>query len=70
MTTVHRLSRVDARRVAVRAQLLALPRPDGVMEVVRHLGVLQPDPTSAVAPRRGPGAVEPSGQRVRTGGAA
>lgn len=50
MTTVHRLSRADARRVAVRAQLLGEPRPDGVMEVVRHLGVLQPDPTSAVAP--------------------
>lgn len=46
---VLRLSAVDARRVAVRAQLLTAPRPDDVLEVLRHLTVLQLDPTRAVA---------------------
>ncbi|WP_087508050.1 DNA glycosylase AlkZ-like family protein [Cellulomonas iranensis] len=50
MTRAHRLTPADARRVAVRAQLLAAPRPTDVLDVVRHLAVLQPDPTSAVAP--------------------
>lgn len=46
----HRLSRADARRVAVRAQLLAAPRPTDLLEVVRHLMVVQAEPTSAIAP--------------------
>ena len=50
MTQPHHLTRADARRVAVRAQLLAAERPTDVLDVVRHLTVLQPDPTSAVAP--------------------
>lgn len=50
MTVVHHLTRADARRVAVRAQLLTADRPTDVLDVLRHLGVLQPDPTSAVAP--------------------
>jgi uncharacterized protein YcaQ len=47
---VHQLSRTDARRVAVRAQLLDKPRPTDVMTVVRHLTILQYDQTAAVAP--------------------
>lgn len=50
MTQPHRLSRADARRVAVRAQLLAAPRSTDLLEVVRHLMVVQAEPTSAVAP--------------------
>ncbi len=50
MTEVHQLSRTDARRIAVRAQLLARPRPTDLLEVVAHLTLLQHDPISAVAP--------------------
>jgi uncharacterized protein YcaQ len=48
--TVHQLSRLDARRVAVRAQLLDDRRPAGLVELVRHLTLLQIDPTAAIAP--------------------
>jgi uncharacterized protein len=48
--TVHQLSRRDARRVAVRAQLLDRPRPTELLEVVRQLTLLQIDPTAAIAP--------------------
>jgi uncharacterized protein len=48
--TVHELSRADARRVAVRAQLLDGARPAGLLEVVRHLTLLQIDPTAVIAP--------------------
>jgi uncharacterized protein YcaQ len=34
--TVHELSRVDARRIAVRAQLLDSMRPAGLLDVVRQ----------------------------------
>jgi uncharacterized protein len=47
---VHELSRGDARRSAARAQLLDSPRPDGLLDVVRHLTLLQVDPTAAIAP--------------------
>ncbi len=47
---VHELSRTDARRIAIAAQLLSAERPTELLSLVRHLTVLQPDPTSAVAP--------------------
>jgi uncharacterized protein len=47
---VHQLDRAQARRIAVRAQLLAAPRPTDLLTVVRHLTLLQIDPTAAVAP--------------------
>jgi hypothetical protein len=47
---VHQLSRADARRVAVRAQLLAGSRPTDLLDVVRRLTLLQIDPVAAVAP--------------------
>jgi uncharacterized protein len=43
---VHRLSKADARRICVQAQLLDLPRPGDVLEVVRHLTLLQAEPTA------------------------
>jgi uncharacterized protein len=48
--TVHELSQADARRIAVRAQLLDRARPDGLLDLVRRLTLLQVDPVSAVAP--------------------
>jgi uncharacterized protein len=48
--TVHALSRIDARRIAVRAQRLDGPRPTELLDVVRHLTLLQIDPTAAIAP--------------------
>jgi uncharacterized protein YcaQ len=48
--TVHELSRTDARRIAVRAQLLDSSRPAELLDVVRHLTLLQIDPVAAIAP--------------------
>jgi uncharacterized protein YcaQ len=48
--TVHELSRVDARRIAVRAQMLDRDRPDGLLDLVRQLTLLQVDLTTSVAP--------------------
>ncbi|MFC7496245.1 MULTISPECIES: DNA glycosylase AlkZ-like family protein [unclassified Nocardioides] len=50
MTEPLRLSRTDARRLAVGAQLLTADRPHDLVEVVRHLSVVQAEPTSAIAP--------------------
>jgi uncharacterized protein YcaQ len=47
---VHRLTKKQARRIAVRAQLLDAPRPKGLLAVVERLTLLQVDPTAAVAP--------------------
>jgi uncharacterized protein YcaQ len=47
---VHELSRTEARRVAVRAQLLDSSRPVDLLDVVRQLTLLQSDSTAAVAP--------------------
>ncbi|MBA2296351.1 MAG: winged helix-turn-helix domain-containing protein [Actinobacteria bacterium] len=48
--TVHRLTKAQARRIAVRAQLLDAPRPTELLTVVQRLTLLQIDPTAAVAP--------------------
>jgi len=44
------LTKAQARRIAVRAQLLEAPRPTDLVTVVRQLTLLQIDPTAAVAP--------------------
>ncbi len=48
--TAHELSRVDARRIAVRAQMLDRDRPAGLLDLVRQLTLLQVDLTTSVAP--------------------
>jgi uncharacterized protein YcaQ len=47
---VHRLTKTQARRIAVRAQLLDAPRPTDLLTVVQQLTLLQIDPTAAIAP--------------------
>ena len=46
----HRLTKRQARRIAVRAQLLDAPRPADLLDVVQRLAMLQVDPTAAIAP--------------------
>jgi uncharacterized protein YcaQ len=47
---VHELTKDQARRIAVRAQLLDAPRPTELLSVVQQLTLLQLDPTAAIAP--------------------
>jgi len=49
MTEAHHLSRQEARRIAVRAQLLAGERPTGLVAMVERLTALPVDMTAAVA---------------------
>src|SRR5947207_7357706 len=46
----HRLTKAQARRIAVRAQLLDATRPTELLAVVQQLTLLQIDPTAAIAP--------------------
>ena len=47
---VHRLTRAQARRIAIRAQLLQARRPTDLLPLVEQLTLLQLDPTAAIAP--------------------
>ena len=50
LSRVHRLTQKQARRIAVRAQLLDAPRPKDLLTVVERVTLLQVDPTAAIAP--------------------
>jgi len=45
----HQLSQQDARRVALRAQLLTAERPTDLLDMVRHLTLLPTEPTAPIA---------------------
>lgn len=47
---MHRLTRDEARRIAVRAQLLDADRPGDVVEVAEQIGAIKIDPTATIAP--------------------
>ncbi|MFE5407971.1 DNA glycosylase AlkZ-like family protein [Microbacterium sp. NPDC056569] len=47
---VHRLTREQARRIAVSGQLLQAARPAGIVETIDALTVVNIEPTAAIAP--------------------
>ena len=47
---IHQLTRDQARRIAVRAQLLDADRAGDVVEVAEELGAIKIDPTATIAP--------------------
>jgi uncharacterized protein YcaQ len=47
---VHHLTRDQARRIVVRAQLLDADRPGDVVQVAEELGAVKIDPTATIAP--------------------
>jgi len=47
---MHQLTRDQARRIAVQAQLLDADRPDDVVGVAEQLGAIKIDPTATIAP--------------------
>lgn len=47
---VHELTKEQARRIAIRAQLLEAKRPTKLVPMVEQLTMLQLDPTAAIAP--------------------
>ncbi|GAA2008995.1 winged helix DNA-binding domain-containing protein [Microbacterium ulmi] len=49
-SVTHRLTRDQARRIVVRAQLLDAERPGDVVEVAEQLGYIKIDPTATIAP--------------------
>jgi uncharacterized protein YcaQ len=50
LQSAHKLTKAEARRIAVRAQLLDGPRPADLLAVVQQLTLLQIDPTAAIVP--------------------